>query len=894
MIRAFKRYIALILILTLGMALYPINVFAENIIKEERHVVYHSNSMDNTVNNKDIKELGINVKVEKEGIMIPDLQKVDVEFENFLEVPTLVELVYEKVGTDELFTVTSEVWSGNVVSFEIQYDDVSGVGEYSLKKVIYNIEGDQETYILDENVEDFNYNVLLNQSDENNLKQSDSVFEADMGIAEKSRAELNDGITTFVTRLYQTCLSREPDPTGLEHWSKLLRTKQKTGVEVACNFIFSKEYENKNVDNTAFIRMLYTTFLDREAGEREINNCLTDIADGVTRKYIVRQVANSIEFGNLCKNAGIDQGYFKSNSIFDQNLTVNKFVRRTYNLCLNREPDPVGWEDWVKKLLAKERDGISLIWSFTHSKEFFAKQLNDSEYVEILYKVFMNRSSDNVGKVDWTGKLSKGASRDFVMSGFANSIEFANVCKSYGINQGHMVTNEIRDKHLDVTELVYRLYRICLHRTASGAELNEWVSKAVNKKICGPELLANIIISQEYVGRGTSNEQYAKDLYSSILNREDVGGVQYWTQKLDEGVSREEIFSTFVRSSEVQNLFKKLNLSLNRDGWSYPEAQSSRPVSDGTYMIRTILDSNKVMYVANESTQLGANIEIHISNNISAEKFIFTYISNGYYKISSERSGKVLEVVESQNGGANLLQGTWDGNDKQLWKIIKADANTNYIRSKLGMYIEVADSNNLDKTNIQLGTGNNSNGQRWEVLEVEYYSIMGTTSSNLSQMVNYYNGNQKYPDFYKNTDAPTIEEFCKIYLEESAAEGVKAEVAFAQAMNETGFLRFTGDVSITQFNFAGLGATGNGAPGNSFPNVRTGVRAQIQHIKAYASTESLNNECVDNRFGYVKRGSAIYLEWLGQKENPSYAGWAVSKNYGYTLKDKYMNKLLTY
>ena len=51
-------------------------------------------------------------------------------------------------------------------------------------------------------------------------------------------------------------------------------------------------------------------------------------------------------------------------------------------------------------------------------------------------------------------------------------------------------------------------------------------------------------------------------------------------------------------------------------------------------------------------------------------------------------------------------------------------------------------------------------------------------------------------------------------------------------MKETGFLQFGGDVSVEQFNFAGIGTTGGGVPGNSYPDVRTGVRAQIQHLKA--------------------------------------------------------------
>lgn len=175
-------------------------------------------------------------------------------------------------------------------------------------------------------------------------------------------------------------------------------------------------------------------------------------------------------------------------------------------------------------------------------------------------------------------------------------------------------------------------------------------------------------------------------------------------------------------------------------------------------------------------------------------------------------------------------------------------------------------------------------------------SIMGTSSTSVEQMVKYYNAHAAYPAFYAGTDAPTIKAFCQIYMEECAAEGVKAEVAFCQAMNETGFLKFGGQVSITQYNFAGMGATDDGAAGASFPNVRTGVRAQVQHLKGYASTNALNNACVDPRFAYLSksRGCAPIVEWLGINENPAKKGWATSVNYGYNLRNLYMNKLAQY
>ena len=172
--------------------------------------------------------------------------------------------------------------------------------------------------------------------------------------------------------------------------------------------------------------------------------------------------------------------------------------------------------------------------------------------------------------------------------------------------------------------------------------------------------------------------------------------------------------------------------------------------------------------------------------------------------------------------------------------------------------------------------------------------IMGTTTTDIGQMINYYEANATYPAFYASSDAPTIYDFCRIYVEECEAEGVRAEVAFCQAMKETGFLRFGGRVDISQYNFAGIGATDSGATPNTFSSVREGVRGQVQHLKAYASIEPLKNPCVDPRYHLVTKGCAPYVEWLGINENPNGKGWASSPGYGYSIVNDYMVKLSTY
>lgn len=145
---------------------------------------------------------------------------------------------------------------------------------------------------------------------------------------------------------------------------------------------------------------------------------------------------------------------------------------------------------------------------------------------------------------------------------------------------------------------------------------------------------------------------------------------------------------------------------------------------------------------------------------------------------------------------------------------------------------------------------------------------------------------------YPSTDlasggASSIEEFCTILVQEAADEGINPYLLFCQVMKETAWLQFGGQVSIGQFNFGGLGAVDGGGQGASFPDVRTGLRAQVQHLKAYAVsglTESgLTHPCVDPRFKYVSKGSAQYIQWLGIQENPNHTGWASAPQYGISI-----------
>ena len=317
---------------------------------------------------------------------------------------------------------------------------------------------------------------------------------------------------------------------------------------------------------------------------------------------------------------------------------------------------------------------------------------------------------------------------------------------------------------------------------------------------------------------------------------------------------------------------------------------------DGVYYIKN-QNKNFSLDVQNNSLYAGGNIWLYSLNKSNFQKWKISHDSQGYVMFENAGSGMYLAV-----SGSNVVQQKKSNDYNQKW-IIKYDTNHNLrIVSAMNSNsaIDISNGSIKNGSNIQAYTANNTAAQKWvfEYINTNATSglmqIMGTSQTTVAQMVRYYNANangyDKFNAKYKNKydgclakgGASTINQFAQIFYEEATAEGVRAEVAFTQCMKETGFLKYGGDVLPNQYNFAGIGATG-AVHGASFSNVRMGVRAQVQHLKAYGSVSPLTNQCVDPRFNLVKRGCAQYVEWLGIKENPNGYGWATSKSYGHDI-----------
>ncbi|MFR2712288.1 MAG: DUF4214 domain-containing protein, partial [Frisingicoccus sp.] len=245
--------------------------------------------------------------------------------------------------------------------------------------------------------------------------------------------EETDPVEAFVVRLYKEILGRDADTSGLREWSEVLKSGREQGAKVAQGFVDSDELRKRNLSDDAYIRALYRTFFDREADSSGLTAWKKVLDSGLSRMHVFRGFAESDEFTEICDRYGIVRGFADLTAPRDQNEGVTKYIVRNYRLCLGREADEKGLNDWCDAILSGRNTVKEAAYGFVFSQEFLKKNLSDEEYIRVLYRGFMDREADGPGLSAWKKVLNEGKSREHVFDGFADSIEFRDICASYGV-----------------------------------------------------------------------------------------------------------------------------------------------------------------------------------------------------------------------------------------------------------------------------------------------------------------------------------------------------------------------------------------------------------------------------------------------------------------------------
>ncbi len=231
---------------------------------------------------------------------------------------------------------------------------------------------------------------------------------------------------------------------------------------------------------------------------------------------------------------------------------VEAFVSRMYTVVLDRDAEEAGLNNWVAALKAGTHDGAGIAKEFVLGEEFKMKNLDNSAFLDVLYKTFFDREADADGKAFWMSVLEAGNSREFVLSNFVNLDEFTLVCASYGIERGVMLESGVAVKP-GISQFVKRMYTVVLGRDAESAGLYNNVLALVVGAETAESVAKNFFGSEEYVIKNKDNEAYVRDLYNTFMNREaDADGLSFWTETIAVGMSRDEVLTEFAKSEEFK------------------------------------------------------------------------------------------------------------------------------------------------------------------------------------------------------------------------------------------------------------------------------------------------------------------------------------------------------
>jgi len=263
---------------------------------------------------------------------------------------------------------------------------------------------------------------------------------------------------------------------------------------------------------------------------------------------------------SACPEPGTSQG---GNPTQEQAKQLKAFIARLYTDALGRgryTEEEVDY--WYQKLISGESDGARVAQGFFFSDEFRNKRLSDQDFLDVLYKVMFDRQADEEGMKNWMNKLEIGMSREYVYAGFANSTEFANLCGDYQVKQGSIVCNGYRDRNEGVTAFVNRLYQKALNRIGDDQGMEDWCGKILRREQAMESVAYGFIFSAEFQSRGHSNEEFARIMYRTFLDREcDTAGFNDWVEKLNRGMDRELVFQGFARSEEFKELMKRYGIT---------------------------------------------------------------------------------------------------------------------------------------------------------------------------------------------------------------------------------------------------------------------------------------------------------------------------------------------
>lgn len=260
-----------------------------------------------------------------------------------------------------------------------------------------------------------------------------SRFEINPGVlTPTSITDTNPDITRFVSYLYQFILSRKCDKAGLTDWVTQLSSHQSTAAHVVAGFIFSEEFENKDLSNQDFVTILYKTILGRTPDTSGLNDWCSALEYGMSRNYVLKGFIESTEFSKLCDKYGIISGSITLSEARDQNRQTTKYVYICFQNCLSRNASINELNTWTARLNNRTTSPGSFLQTLLFSPESYPAGLTDAQYIKRLYMTLYHRAPSEAEISSLTDQLTSETRKQLFINLLVTE-EYETLLNIYGL-----------------------------------------------------------------------------------------------------------------------------------------------------------------------------------------------------------------------------------------------------------------------------------------------------------------------------------------------------------------------------------------------------------------------------------------------------------------------------
>lgn len=198
-------------------------------------------------------------------------------------------------------------------------------------------------------------------------------------------------IAHFVNYLYKYILDRNADPEGLKAWVTVLANHANSASEVVSGFVFSKEFQGKNLSNTEYIDTLYTAILNRNSDPEGLNAWLQTLDDGLSKRNVLRGFLASEEFKKLCAKYGMVPGDFEVTEFRDQNADLTKYINNAYKGWYKRSAIDSELNQWTEQIISNKATIIDFLNALIASADI--SSLSNEDYIELAYETILQREA---------------------------------------------------------------------------------------------------------------------------------------------------------------------------------------------------------------------------------------------------------------------------------------------------------------------------------------------------------------------------------------------------------------------------------------------------------------------------------------------------------------------